>query len=113
MHLLGIFSSIPQRLLGSSQFTLHEAFQQARTIEQGKKPSASNENNIVAAAAKCKLDNLKPDQNTIAAVPKKSNRETQENCYFYGNSRHQHSNCPACNYECRKYKKTGHWTKVC
>ena len=83
-------------------------------MEQAQKQSASYDNNIVAGIEQQDIKN----QSTIAATLNKDKnlckiKETKKQCYFCGNTRHQRINCPACEAECRKCKKKGHWAKVC
>ena len=105
---------ISQQLLESSTLSLEEAYQQARTLEQAQKQSASYNNSIVAGIEQQDIKN----QSTIAATLNKDKdlckiKETKEQCYFCGNTMHQHINCPAHEAQCRKCKKKGHWAKVC
>ena len=105
---------IHQRLLESSILLLEEAYQQARTLEQAQKQSASYDNSIVAGIEQQDIEN----QSAIAATLSKDKdlrkiKEAKEQCYFCGNRRHQRINCPAHEAECRKCKKKGHWAKAC
>ena len=107
-------ASIRQRRLKSSTLSLEEAYQQARTLEQAQKQSASYDNSIVLGIEQQDIKN----QSTIAATLNKDKdlrkiTETKEQCYFCGNARHQRINCPAREAQCRKCKKKGHWAKVC
>ena len=106
----GIISpSIRQRLLESSTLTLTEAYNQARSLEQAQKQSASYENHLVAA-----LHSNNIDENSIAATTScRNHNKSDEVCYFCGNLRHPHVSCPARNSDCGKCKKKGHWAKVC
>ena len=90
-----------------------QAFNQARTLEQAGKQSASYDTNIVAAVSEDKSE----VSFTLAAAPKKvfsnRNKDGKENYFFCGNVRHPRSNCPARNFECGKCKKMGHWARCC
>ena len=90
-----------------------QAFNQARTLEQAGKQSASCDTNLVAAVSEDKSEEV---SFTLAAAPKKvfSNRskDGQEKCFFRGNVRHPRSNCPARNSECGKCKQMGRWLGV-
>ena len=83
-------------------------------MEQAQKQSASYDNSTAAGIEQQDIKN----QSTITAILNKNKdlrkiKETKEQCYFCGNVRHQHINCPAREAECRKCKKKGHWSKVC
>ena len=109
-------SSIRQRLLENTTLSLTQAFQQARTLEQAQKHSASYENDFVAAInTPPKNDDSPLQQDTLAAAPRRGlpNRDNSEKCYFCGKQRHPRNICPARNSECGKCKKMGHWARCC
>ena len=75
-------SAICQRLLENHTLAMSQAFNQARTLEQAGKQSASEEVSFTLAAA-------------LKKVFSNRSKDEQEKCFFCGNVRHPRSNCPA------------------
>ena len=119
---------IRQRLLENNTLTLEAAFQQARALEQAQTQAASYENGVVGAVSAVSgnddgLKSVSQQQqqqqrqqqeelynNNIAAVKGSNSKDI---CFFCGKPRHDRSNCPARDSECRNCKKKGHWAQVC
>ena len=118
--------AIRQRLLENvGDLSLHDAFSQARALEQAQTQSSAYDSTSSVAA----ISELTPaqvvnetDSDPLAAAGKRNfarhNKDNNNNkntgkCWFCGNDRHSREDCPAKGDHCKSCQKPGHWARVC
>ena len=101
---------VRQQLLENVTLDLTTAFDQARALEQAQKTSKSYSisQRVFSAAAISEGNSHNPNKNITSTVASKTQR-----CFFHGNNRHPHRDCPAINGMCWRYGKISHYVKVC
>ena len=111
----GITSNhIRQSLLKNKTLDVNTAYDQAITLEiaQRQLASYSQPNSLTASESTVRngeTDNcisVCDEQSTVAGI-------FGQNCFFFGNQRHDRPRCPARNSICKNCKKKVHFARVC